>query len=64
MGAFAAALSAVAGGTLLASVEANLSVYGGLIAGIGGALAAALASVFTFSNFQERVEKHRIAGAQ
>lgn len=64
LGAFAAVLAAVVGGSVFAALEQGASKEWKLTLAMISVLSAVLASLSTFLNLAERAEKHRTAGVQ
>jgi hypothetical protein len=56
-------LSAVIGASLFASLEAAYEPWSRIVAGIISIVASVLSSLITFHRYEERTEKHRLAGA-
>jgi hypothetical protein len=57
-------LSAVIGASLFASLEAAYEPWSRIVAGIISIVASVLSSLITFHRYEERTEKHRLAGAR
>ncbi|MFC1488957.1 SLATT domain-containing protein [Thermodesulfobacteriota bacterium] len=64
LGVPVAILSAAVGTTVFASVGSNPATWAKIIVGVVSFTAAVLASLHTHLKYQERAEKHRIAGAR